>query len=281
MRFQRTSIGGLVLPISLRTSVCFVTAVWLAMCGGLRQAWASPATSTVLAMTSGGSGVTTVTSGSVVTLTATVNAGSGVVTPGQVNFCDATANYCTDIHLLGTAQLTSAGTATLKFRPGVGSHSYKAVFLGTPTTAASASANAALTVTAVTGAGIQPSITSITPSGVQGNYTLTATVSSNGSVTPTGSVSFVDTSNANAVLATATLAPVVVNPGFASGSTVLGQLSNLFDIGDFLSFVATGDFNGDGISRPGCHRSFRKSDCNARQRRWNLCNAAHVGDRPR
>ena len=39
--------------------------------------------------------------------------------------------YCEDIHLLGTAQLTSAGTAVLKFIPGMGSHSYKAVFVGT------------------------------------------------------------------------------------------------------------------------------------------------------
>jgi len=247
MRFQRTSIGGRELPVSLRAFFRLIAVVCLAMGAGLPQAWAVTATTTTLAITSGGSVVTTVTSGSVVTLTATVNAGSGVVTPGQVNFCDATAQSCTDIHLLGTAQLTGAGTATLKFRPGIGSHSYKAVFLGTTTTAASASASAALTVTAVTGAGIQPSTTSITPSGVQGNYTLTATVSSDGNVAPTGSVSFVDTGNANAVLATATLAPVVVNPGFASGSTVLGQLSNLFDIGDILSFVAAGDFNGDGI----------------------------------
>jgi hypothetical protein len=247
MRFQRTSIGGRELPVSLRAFFRLIAVVCLAMGAGLPQAWAVTATTTTLAITSGGSVVTTVTSGSVVTLTATVNAGSGVVTPGQVNFCDATAQSCTDIHLLGTAQLTSAGTATLKFRPGVGSHGYKAVFLGTINAAPSTSASASLTVTAVTGAGIQPSTTSITASGVQGNYTLTATVSSDGSVAPTGSVSFVDTSNANAVLATATLAPVADNPGFASGSTALGQLIALADLGDILSFVATGDFNGDGI----------------------------------
>jgi hypothetical protein len=84
--------------------------------------------------------VTTVAPGSVVALTATVTAGSTPVTPGQINFCDATAKSCTDIHLLGTAQVTSNGTATLRFRPGIGSHSYQAVFLGTNANAKSSSA---------------------------------------------------------------------------------------------------------------------------------------------
>jgi hypothetical protein len=82
--------------------------------------------------TSGESAATTVTSGSVVRLTATVTGGGTAVTPGQVNFCDAMAKYCTDIHILGTAQLTRNGTATFKFRPGIGGHGYKAVFLERP-----------------------------------------------------------------------------------------------------------------------------------------------------
>ena len=95
----------------------------------------SAVTTTTLTVSSGGSAVTTVTSGSGVTLTAAVTSNSAKVTVGQVNFCDASVTYCTDIHLLGTAQLTSAGTAVLKLAPWVGSHSYKAVFLGTKTVA--------------------------------------------------------------------------------------------------------------------------------------------------
>jgi hypothetical protein len=82
-------------------------------------------------MTSGGSTVTTVAAGTVVTLTATVLSGTTPISPGQVRFCDASVSYCTDIHLLATAQLTNNGTAVFKFRPGSGSRSYKAVFLGT------------------------------------------------------------------------------------------------------------------------------------------------------
>lgn len=83
-------------------------------------------------------------------------AGTTLVAPGQVKFCDAAAKYCTDIHLLATAQLTSAGTATYKFRPGGGSHSYKAVFLGTKSYASSNSSASALAVT-----GPYPTVTSI------------------------------------------------------------------------------------------------------------------------
>jgi hypothetical protein len=105
------------------------------------------ATATTLTVTSNATPVTTVTWGSVVTLTATVKASGTALTTGQVNFCDALAKYCTDIHLLGAAQLTNAGTATLKFRPGIGSHSFKAVFVETNSYAGNASNASALTVT--------------------------------------------------------------------------------------------------------------------------------------
>lgn len=73
-----------------------------------------------LTLSSGGNQVGAVSAGSMVTLTASVTAGSTAVQRGQVKFCDATAAHCTDIHLLGTAQLTSAGNAVLSLRPGVG-----------------------------------------------------------------------------------------------------------------------------------------------------------------
>ncbi len=193
-------------------------------------------TTTKLSITSAGNTVTTVASGSVVTLTATVEAGSTPVTPGQVNFCDATAKSCTDIHLLGTAQLTSAGTASFKFRPGIGSHSYKAVFAGTNSYAGSTSSSVPLSVT-----GLYPTSTTFTETGGLGSYNVTATVTGTGlySSTPSGSVSFVDTSSSNAVLAQVTL---------NSGTSVL-SLQNPANptIAQDESQIAVGDFNGDGI----------------------------------
>src|ERR1700684_1220029 len=168
MRFQRTLIGGGELPALLRPLWCFIAVVCLGQGVGLLPAWAAPApTITTLSVTSGGNAVTTVAPGSVVTLTATVMAGSTPVTPGQVNFCDATAKFCTDIHLLGTAQLTANGTATFKFHPGIGNHSYQAVFVGTTAHAARSSAAAALTVTAPT---IYQSFATIASGGNAGNY---------------------------------------------------------------------------------------------------------------
>jgi hypothetical protein len=94
-------------------------ALVLTLCGAwnVASAQAKAATTTTLAVTSGGGAVTTVASGSVVTLTATVQEGTAAVTPGQVNFCDTTAKFCTDVHLLGTAQLTKRGNGSAQVPP--------------------------------------------------------------------------------------------------------------------------------------------------------------------
>jgi hypothetical protein len=224
------------MPAFLRPIWFVLAVVFSILCAGPQLAWAAPATTaTTLSVTSAGNAATTVTSGSVVTLTAAVTAGGSPVAPGQINFCDATATYCTDIHLLGTAQLTGAGTATLKLRPGIGSHSYKAVFVGTTASAASASTASALAVT-----GLNQTISTIAASGDPGDYTLTATVSGNGSASPTGTVSFVDTSNSNQPLAMAPLTPV------AAGLNLLSTCTICFFAGGPANFVV-GDFNGDGI----------------------------------
>jgi trimeric autotransporter adhesin len=234
MCFQRPLIGGRELPGLLRPFGRFVRVAIFVHCVGLLPAWAAPAatTTTALSVSSAGNAVATVTSGTVVTLTATVTAGNNAVTPGQINFCDAAANYCTDIHLLGTAQLTSNGTATLYLRPGVGSHSYRAIFVGTNTNAPSSSAASSLTVT-----GISPTMTSIASSGAPGGYSLTATVLGNGHASPTGTVSFLDTSNLNQVLATSTL-----TPGTAGLNLIPSMLPEFAP-----TSLAVGDFNGDGV----------------------------------
>ncbi len=206
--------------------------------------WAAiQTTTTSLAVTSTNGVVTTVTSGSAVTLTATVNYGATAATVGQVNFCDATAPACTDIHLLGTAQLTSAGTASIKLVPAIGGHSYKAIFAGTPhgTTSLSGSTSAAV---ALSVSGLWQSATAIASSGKPGNYTLTATAGGGGSTAPTGSISFVDTSNNYAALGSA---PLIEN---TAGLNFLSSLSfqqvDPMVISDTLQLVV-GDFNGDGV----------------------------------
>ncbi|WP_263351248.1 FG-GAP-like repeat-containing protein [Acidicapsa acidisoli] len=241
MRSQSAQISGRRLPVSLHLFAYLFPIVCFTAGAGTVPAWAATAaTTTTLSLTSGGNTVTTVTSGNVVTLTATVMAGSTPVTPGQVNFCDATAKFCTDIHLLGTEQLTANGTATLKFRPGVGSHSYKAVLADLAALGPSASTASSLTVTASQGTGQLATTTYFEAGGVPNIFSLTATVPGNGNTLPTGMVSFVDASNGNAVLGTAALTSEA-GVGFVDSSLppVASQNSG--------NTVLTADFNGDGI----------------------------------
>ncbi|MGA8214222.1 MAG: FG-GAP-like repeat-containing protein [Candidatus Sulfotelmatobacter sp.] len=206
--------------------------------GGAASAQTKAATVTSLSVSASGSEVSSVAAGTVVTLTAQVTAGGANVSPGQVNFCDATATYCTDIHILTTAQLTSSGTATYKFRPGIGSHSYKAVFVGTNSYAGSISSASPLTVTGTSGP--FATATSIAETGAWGDYTLTGTVTeAGGTVAPIGTVSFLDTSNGNSVLATGSLGAAIAGVGWPNP----GSLPNT----QGTSFVLVADLNGDGI----------------------------------
>ncbi len=194
-------------------------------------------TATTLAITVGGTTVTTVASGTAVTLTATVAIGDTSVSPGLVIFCDATAARCENSAVLGMAQLTAAGTATFKFVPGIGSHSYQAVFAGTNGNTASTSPVQALTVT-----GLYSTTTAIAQTGTPGNYTLTGTVAGAGSATisPAGTLAFRDLTNHNASLGTATLGAATAGLSFVS-------LSSPAPMENPQTRSAIGDFNGDGI----------------------------------
>jgi len=219
-------------------ALCAVLAPILCGVWNAPMAHAATATTTALAVTSGGGGVTTVAAGSVVTLTAAVRAGSTAITTGQVNFCDASAKYCTDIHLLGTAQLTSAGTAVLRFRPGIGSHSYKALFAGTNVYAGSSSSSSAL---AATGAiPPLPTAATINQTGSWGAYTLSATVTETGNTAaPTGTLSFLDTNHGNAVLGSGVLGAATRGVAWSTVNTSAPSVTGVT--------YAVADLNGDGI----------------------------------
>jgi hypothetical protein len=225
----------------VRTVITAATVVMAAMFA-FSTAWATAAsTTTVLTVTSAGSGATSVAAGTVVTLTAMVTTGNAhgtAVTPGLVEFCDAAAAYCEDMALLGTAQLTAAGIATYKFIPDVGIHSYKAIFSGTSTYTESTSSAVALTVTPTH---LFATSTSVVPSGQIGDYTLTATVTGKSSriASFTGDVSFLDTTNST-TLGTAAPGATVQTENFTS--SVIANASS------GPSYAATGDFNGDGIT---------------------------------
>ena len=158
-------------------------------------------------------------------LTATVEAGSQPVSPGQVLFYDGKT-------LLGTAQLLSSGTASMKLRFGPGAHSLTASFAGAKAYAKSSSSAQSLTVTATLATS-----TSLSASGTN-PYALTATVTSSGLPAPTGSVTFIDQTN-NLALGSAALGAAT------AAQTFQAQIS--YGTGTGPWSVAVGDFNGDGI----------------------------------
>jgi hypothetical protein len=96
--------------------------------------------------------------GTPVTMTAKVLLGATAVRHGSIVFCDASAARCQGLAVLGSAQLTSNGTATLKLTLGAGAYSVKAVFTGTPhsMTPASSSASAAQKFTVNGGSKTRP-----------------------------------------------------------------------------------------------------------------------------
>ena len=142
--------------------------------------------------------------------------------------------------LLGTTQLNSAEKVEFHLRPGVGSYSCKAEFLGTPRAivpyAGSVSTVATLNVT-----GQIPTATTISQSGSSGNYTLTASAygftKSKSVEMPTGTISFLDTTTNNSVLATATLASSGSGPALVDTTNPA--------VGNEPSSIVTGDFNGE------------------------------------
>ena len=215
--------------------------VWIlfAACMVIAAVLAAPvaqagATTITLVLSAGGVATSSVSSGTVVTLTATVT-NPAAVTAGTVNFCNATATECLNQTLIGTAQLTAAGTAVIRLLPGIGSRSYKAVFVATTTNATSTSTAQPLTVT-----GLYPTSTTISSSGSPGNYTLTGTVVGTGSysLSPTGSVSFLDTTNSNYLVGSASLGSSTITPSFPNVT---------YSAGGTPTGLAVADFNNDGI----------------------------------
>jgi Bacterial Ig-like domain (group 3)/FG-GAP-like repeat len=197
-----------------------------------------PFTTTILTASSNN-----VTAGTVTTLTATVTkTAPGPVTTsvtlGQVVFCNATAAHCDGAAVFGTAQMTAGGTAQLKLILGVGTYSIKAVFHGFNGTPASSSTTQAVTVTANSS---YLSSTLLGATGSEGNYTLTGTVTSFGRATATGTVSFIDISDGSALIGTATLNAASL------GTNLVEAPDEPLSVSGGVTFVATGDFNNDGI----------------------------------
>jgi len=197
-----------------------------------RAGGGSQATTTSLGLSSA-----EVAAGTAVTLTATVTAGGSPLARGRVVFCDANAARCADSAIFGQAQLTAAGTATIKLTLGVGTYSIVAAFQPLSFALASGSAPQALTVDATAS---YLSFSDIASSGTPGNYTLTGAVAAFGRNIPTGTVSFLDTDSGDAVVGTAVLDRTTL------GFILLPAEESPATVGSRPQNTVLGDFNNDG-----------------------------------
>jgi hypothetical protein len=224
-------LSACVRPRRGRNTKLLLSALMAVTLTNAAQAAAVPSTTTLVLSS------TSVTSLTAVTLTASVVAGGAPVAIGSVIFCDASAPRCEDSAVVGTAQLV-AGTAKLKYVPGIGTHKYIAAFTGTAAATGSSSSVQTLTVT-----GLYPTTTAIAATGNPSGYDLTATVVGYANHPPVlaGTVSFQDTSNGNFVLGTAPLGAPTYAETFtpAAGSPI--------STGNQPTAGGAADFNGDGI----------------------------------
>jgi len=170
--------------------------------------------------------------GSAVTFTATVTpaSGTGVPTGNVVFSVDGTS---ADTAALGGTGEATYSTSSLT----TGQHTILASYAGSNAYAASSG-----TLTETVSQPLASTTTSIAQSGSPGNYTLTATVVGSGNLAaaPTGTVSFLDTSNGNAVVGTATLGTGTSGaPAWTNTQTPATEPAP--------QSVVAGDFNGDGI----------------------------------
>ncbi len=189
--------------------------------------------------------------GTVQTLTATVTAttGGASVNPGVVNFYDLTSvaaagpggGYTARPLLIGTAQLLSGGTASIKVILGGGAtHNLHAVFLPTTSYATSSST---VVGDVITKNAIDPFSVTLTEAANAGSlrpsYYMRPQYLYHGLVAPGGAFNYVNTAtNAPVTSSNMTLG----QGGIASSVTIKSSTP----VAASPRSVATGDFNGDG-----------------------------------
>jgi len=215
-------------PFACLRAISAPCGLFLALC--VAPALAATPTTTTLAVGPSNN----ISIGQVVTLTATVTNPSPV-THGTVMFCDALVAHCGPGRgLYGSATITSGGAAVLRTRLAAGIANVQAIFVATAVNAASTSLTNAIAVAA---SPIYASSTTLNESGSVGAYTLSGAVSGFGTQSLGGTLAFLDSTNANVQIGSASL-----NSPTRSFAGVVP-----FAVGSDPKSSAVSDFNGDGI----------------------------------
>ena len=192
-------------------------------------AFAASSTTTTLAVSPASAAA-----GSVITMTATVTSGGTPLSGGKVNFCNASAPHCEDSAVLGTVWVTRSGTATLRRELRTGSTNVTAVFIGNNLYTGSSSTTQTVVVT-----GVNRESVTIAAAGSRGNYTLSSVVTGYGFTSPTGPVSYLDTTDSDYLVASATLTPATTAPSVFNSSQLISSPAGN---------IVSGDFKNDGYT---------------------------------
>lgn len=180
-----------------------------------------------------------VSEGIPVVFTVNVSANGRSVYPGQVKLCDASQVRCDGSAVLATAQISYSPT-TIKTLLGVGTHNVYAMFVGTQSYAASVSTQQPVTILKK---GKYSSSITVNAEGSNGTYQFSAAVTGHGRPAITGNVSFLDVSQNNSPLTSASLGSSVLSYGLGDPSILPIDVSNSF----FSSGIAVADLNNDGV----------------------------------
>lgn len=175
---------------------------------------------------------------SVVTLSAQVSANGVAATAGSVHFFDGG----TEIGLVPVQRSgAGVGTATLRLRPDVGTHSYTATFSGTGILPTANSTAASVSIDAGGALQTKSTLTASANTTNSINTDFVATVTGQGYLAPSGAVAIQETS-VPAALGSLTLDTTSATPSIRSISTVTP------DGNAIVEFAQTGDVNGDGYT---------------------------------
>lgn len=177
---------------------------------------------------------TTIPLGSAATLSASVTYNGNPVTPGVVDFCDATAPSCTGLAHLGVAQLDANGNASITLSLPAGTYTVEAQFAGNKDAMKSTSSSQQFSVTSAAG---YASITKLTSSGAPGNYTFTANVAAIGAPGLAGKITFSDA-------AAGTLGEVTLDPASSGYAT---KMAAPVGSTDGVDAELLADFDNDGV----------------------------------
>jgi hypothetical protein len=181
-----------------------------------------------------------VSNGTAVKLTATVQVNGLAATKGEVRFLDGT-NLLPKVQVVGASPASgqTTGNAVLNVILGPGSHSLSAKYIGPYGVKNSTTVTpAAVTITGTTNSAI--TLSAVSDSGTPQNYDFSVSVLGGGTASETATATLVDTTASNNTIGSFTLSGATLTPGAAASGSITLPVTP--------SFGLSADLNSDGYN---------------------------------